>query len=143
MSFLVNATKKLTDKVPPVISPGAHAVMDYALAAVFFSGAMLFWRRNKRAGLASLFCGGAELLVAASTDYPGGLAPAMSLRMHGRVDVGLTMIAAEMPRFFDFSGEPEARFFEWNAVAMAAVAGLTDFKESGKGNQLDGLRKTA
>src|SRR5215470_12372389 len=43
-----------------------------------FVGSALFWRRNKRATVASLICGAAEVAVAALTDYPGGVKHAIS-----------------------------------------------------------------
>jgi hypothetical protein len=40
-----------------------------------------------------------------------------------------------------FSGEPESRFFRVQGLAMATVAGLTDFTGTGEGGQLKELDK--
>ena len=136
-------TNKITDKLPSVISPRAHAAIDYATAAAFFGMGLYYWKANKRAGIAGLLCGGAELITAAITDYPGGLVPSISFRMHGRIDTGLATLVGSMPSLLDFADEPEARFFEMQAIALAAVTGLTDFKGTGKSGQISELRKAA
>jgi len=61
-----------------VISPKAHAAIDYPAAATFLTMSGLLWRKNQRAALASLICGGTELLVSLLTDYPGGACPGPS-----------------------------------------------------------------
>ena len=54
MPILANATKAVTDRMPKVISPGVHAIIDYATAGTFFAMGALFWSRNKRAAVSSL-----------------------------------------------------------------------------------------
>ena len=83
MPILANATKAVTDRMPKVISPGVHAIIDYATAGTFFAMGALFWSRNKRAAVSSMVCGAAEAITAATTDYPGGVVKAMS-RWPGR-----------------------------------------------------------
>ncbi len=127
MPLLDQATKWATNRMPKVINPKAHAIIDYATAASFLAMAGLFWRRNKRAALASLVCGAAEVLTTTLTDYPGGVVKQISFETHGSIDVGISGLIASLPDMMRFSGEPEARFFRVQGLAKAAVTGLTDF----------------
>src|SRR5215470_15422747 len=70
--------------LPKVVSPSVHTVADYSTAGLFFVGSALFWRRSKRAAVASLICGAAKVAVAALTDYPGGVKHAISFPCTGR-----------------------------------------------------------
>ena len=115
------------DRLPKVIDPTTHAVLDYAVAGSFLLMGVLFWKRSKRAAIGSLFCGGAAAANIMLTDYPGGTHPIISFQTHGRIDRGLSGITAAVPRLMRFEDEREARFFEVEALANTAIAGLTDF----------------
>ena len=114
-------------KMPKVIDPTTHTVLDYAIAGSFLLMGVRFWRRSKRAAIGSLVCGGAAVANILLTDYPGGTRPILSYRAHGRVDAGIAGITAAVPRIMRFEDEREARFFEIEALANTAIAGLTDF----------------
>lgn len=136
MPVLAHTARWATDKMPKVIKPKAHAIIDYAMAASFFSMAAFFWRRNKRAAISSLVCGAAEAVTALCTDYPGGVVRQISFETHGAIDFGLCGMVASLPGMLRFSDDPESRFFRVQGIAMATVTGLTDFTGSGKGGQL-------
>ncbi len=114
-------------KMPKVIQPTTHAVIDYAVAGTFLLMAARFWKRNRRAAMGSLICGGAAVANAIVTDYPGGVFRRMEYRTHGRIDAGLAALTASIPGFLEFEDEPEARFFGLQALAESTVTGLTDF----------------
>ena len=139
MPILDHAARWATNKLPKVIDPKAHAVIDYAMAVSFFGMAAFFWRRNKRAAVSALVCGAAETITVVCTDYPGGVAKEINFETHGTIDFGLSGLAASFPDMLRFSGEPEARFFRLQGLALATVAGLTDFTGSGEGRQLEEL----
>lgn len=143
MALLLKATKAITDRLPSVISPGVHAIIDYATAGVLFAGAAYMWRQHRPAAVAALVTGIAETTVAALTDYPGGVVRKIPFETHGRIDVGLTLMTATMPEFLRFDDAKEARLFDIISVQMAAVAGLTDFTGSGEAKQLQRLEKQA
>ena len=63
MPILDQAAKLATRKMPKVITPKAHAIIDYAIAASFFAMASCLWRRNKRAAVSALLCGAAETVT--------------------------------------------------------------------------------
>lgn len=141
MPILDQATRWATNKMPKVINPTAHAIIDYAMAATFFTMAGLFWRRNKRAAISSLVCGGAEVVTALLTDYPGGVTDAISFETHGRIDFGMSGLISSMPNLMRFSDENESTFFRMQGLSMAAVTGLTDFTGTGERGQLERLEE--
>src|SRR5690242_1607595 len=143
MPFLDQATRWATNKMPSVIGPRAHAIIDYAMAASFFGMAAFFWRRNKRAAISSLVCGTAETLTALLSDYPGGVTDAISFRTHGSIDFGMTGLVSSLPNMMRFGDENEARFFRMQGMAMAAVTGLTDFTGTGERNQMERVDEQA
>ena len=135
MPILDQAVKWSANRMPKVINPTAHAVIDYATAATFFGMAGLFWKRNKRAAVASLVCGATEVLTAMLTDYPGGAVKQLSFATHGSIDFGMSGLVAGLPDMMRFSDEPESRFFRVQGLAIAAVTGLTDFIGTGERKQ--------
>jgi hypothetical protein len=143
MPFLDKAAKRIADRLPSVISPKTHAIIDYATAAAFLAASGLLWRKNRPAALGSLICGGSELLISMLTDYAGGVAKSISFPQHGRIDAGLAGMTGTMPAFLGFAETPQARFFRMQAIAKAAVAGLTDFAGTGERKQLKELGKRA
>jgi hypothetical protein len=141
MPLLDHAARFATNKLPKVITPRAHAIIDYAVAASFFGMAAFFWRRNKRAAVSALVCGTAETVTALCTDYPGGAVKEISYETHGTIDFGLSGLVASLPDMLRFSDEPESRFFRMQGLALATLTGLTDFTGTSEGNQLDELDK--
>ncbi|HET9182756.1 MAG TPA: hypothetical protein VFP59_11525 [Candidatus Angelobacter sp.] len=143
MPMLEQATKWATNKMPKVINPTVHAIVDYGMAASFFTMAALFWKRNKPAAISCLVCGGADTAISLLTDYPGGVTDAMSFETHGRIDFGMSGLIASMPNLLRFSDEKESAFFRLQGMAMAAVTGLTDFTGTGERNQRERLDESA
>ena len=143
MPLLDQSAKFVTNRLPKVINPTAHAIIDYAMAASFLAMGVFFWNRNKRAAISSLICGGAEVVTALMTDYPGGVAREISFETHGSIDFGLSGMAASMPDMLRFSDDRETTFFRLQGLTMATVSGLTDFTGTGKGRQLEKLDELA
>jgi hypothetical protein len=127
MPLLESGVRFAVGKMPKVINPGTHAVLDYAVAGIFLAMGATLWKRNRRAAVGSLVCGGAAALNAMVTDYPGGLVHAIDYRTHGRVDAGLAALTASAPRLLGFSDQDEARFFSFQALAETVVTSLTDY----------------
>jgi hypothetical protein len=139
MGMLETGVKAVSGRMPKMISPTAHAVIDYAVAGSMFIAAAMLWRRHRRAAIASLACGVAEVATDMITDYPGGVKPMISFRTHGRVDGGMATLVGSMPLALNFADDAEARWFRTQGVAIAAVTGLTDFE----GGRLHELRRAA
>ena len=127
MALWQKGLRMAVGKMPKVIDPRTHAVLDYAVAGSFLLMGILFWKRNKRAAVSSLFCGGAAAANIWLTDYPGGAHTLISYKTHGHIDTGIAGMTAAMPRLLRFEEESEARFFEVEALAETAIVGLTDF----------------
>src|SRR5215467_11669754 len=118
MPLLQKSIQLLGKPLPKVITPKAHAIADYGIAALFLIGAVLFWNKNRGAAKAGL---------AATTDSPGAFQPRISFASRKKIDLGLSTMAASMPTFLAFEDERERSFFRMQSVAMAGVAVLTDF----------------
>jgi hypothetical protein len=130
MALLDTAVRTAANRMPKVISPKTHAIIDYATAGAFFLAGALMWRRHKRAAISSFICGAAETATAMMTDYPGGVTPVIDFETHGKMDAGLSALTATMPTLMAFGDDREAMFFRGQAVGMAAVTGLTDFEDT-------------
>jgi hypothetical protein len=128
MALMEMGVRTLTNRLPKVIGPKTHAIIDYGMAASFFIVGGLLWKKSKRAAISSFICGGSELTTAMLTDYPGGIAKAISFPTHGRIDAGFAGVIASMPNLMGFSDRPYANFFRGQGLGMAAVTGLTDFE---------------
>lgn len=128
MPLLARSIQLLGKALPKVIPPRGHDIADYSTAALFFAGSALFWRRSKRAAVASLVCGATEIAVAALTDYPGGAKGTISFPLHQRIDFGLAGMAAAMPGFLAFDDERETAFFQAQSALIALLTTLTSFE---------------
>jgi hypothetical protein len=115
-------------RIPARIGPRTHAVLDYAVAGSFLFMAARLWGRHRRAALASLLCGGVATANALLTDYPGGVFEVIDYKTHARIDAAIGAIAAAAPRMLGFHTDPEARFFNIEALAETVATTMTDFE---------------
>lgn len=127
MALLNSVTKVVAKALPSTISPKAHAMVDFITVGTFVAAAALFWRRNKRAAVAALICGGADLAVSLLTDYPGGVNRVISYAAHRDIDLGLAGLFATMPDFLAFQEDREKNFFALQGAAITALAEVTNF----------------
>lgn len=127
MPLLETGVRAVTGKMPKVITPRFHAIADYAVAGSLLLMGALLWRRNRRAAIAALACGAAEVATAAITDYPGGLSRSISFKTQGRIDAALATAIGSMPIVLDFANDREALAFRVQGIAVAAITGLTDY----------------
>jgi hypothetical protein len=130
MALVNSGIKAVTERMPKVISPKTHAIIDYATAATFFAGAAMFWKNHKRAAIASLVCGAAEFGTVLMTDIPGGAADFIDLDTHLKIDAGLAAGLQTLPTLLGFGGDPRAWFFRAQGMSIGAVAGLTERQSS-------------
>jgi len=127
MPLLESGLRYAAGRMPKVIKPGPHAVLDYAVAGIFLAMGARLWKRNRRAAVGSLVCGGVAAINAMITDYPGGVVHAIDYRTHGQIDASLAAMTAAAPKFLGFSDDDEARFFGIQALAETVVTSLTDY----------------
>ncbi len=128
MAILDTSVKALSNRLPKVISPKTHAIIDYATAGSFFLMGALLWRNHKRAAIGSMVCGAVEANTAMMTDYPGGVAKIISFETHGKINAGFAGFVGMLPTLLGFGGEKESWFFRGQAMGLAAVTGMTDFE---------------
>ena len=129
MAIINKAARVAAKPFPDVISPKVHAILDYVTAASFLISAAVFWRRNKRAAVAALVSGAAELAVSLLTDYPGGVMKGINFKTHRDIDLGLATMIATMPKFLAFKDEGERKFFTAQGAVITVATELTRFPE--------------
>lgn len=129
MPMLNSLTKVAAKPLPRMISPKAHAILDYVIVGTFFASAGWFWRRNKRAAIASLLSGGAKLAVSLMTDYPGGVRKVIHYPVRREIDLGIAAMVATMPEFLAFKNEPQRKFFLAEGALITAVNELAQIPE--------------
>jgi len=127
MSLWQKGLRMAIGKMPKIIDPTTHAVLDCVVAGSFVVMGVVFWNRRKRASIGSLLCGGAAVANIMLTDYSGNSRKLISYKAHERVDMGLAGMTAAIPGLLRFGDKPESRFFEIKALAETAIIGLTDF----------------
>lgn len=125
MAVLNSLTKIVAKPIPRIVSRKTHAMVDYANVGLFLGTAALFWRRNRRAAMASLICGGAELALVLLTDYPGGVNKVISFSTHRELDYSLAAMAASMPESLAFEGHDETKFFRVQGALITLLGELT------------------
>ena len=129
MPIINSLTKLLAKPIPRIVSPKAHAIVDYVTIGSFLLSAGYFWKRSKRASLAALICAGSQLAVSMMTDYPGGLRKVISFRTHGEIDLGLAAMTATMPEFLAFKDDSASKVFLAQGAFITAASELTRFPE--------------
>jgi hypothetical protein len=127
MALAQQAVGVLNKKLPKVISPTVHAVIDYAMVGTFILMGALFWKNNRRASIAAFSCAAVEATTTLLTDFPGGVADVISLETHGRIDGALAGATASLPNLLGFGDDPEAKYFRIQGLAIGAVTGMTEF----------------
>ena len=127
MALMQKGVALAAGRMPKMISPRVHSALDYAVAGSFLLMGAWYWRRNRRAAVGSLLCGGATAAVSLLTDYPGGARKVISYPMHGQIDGGLIAMTAAMPKLLHIENEPEAKAFARQALAKTAITAMTNF----------------
>jgi hypothetical protein len=127
MALMQKGVALAAGRMPKMISPRVHSALDYAVAGSFLLMGALFWKRNRRAAIGSLLCGGATAAVSLLTDYPGGVRKVISYPMHGQIDTGLIAMTAAMPKLVNIENDRSAKFFARQALAKTAITAMTNF----------------
>jgi hypothetical protein len=122
-----------THMLPPgrrtaaVISPGQHAVLDYAVSGTFLTMARSMWTHNRRAAILALANGGMVAAMSMMTAYPGGLTRTISFKQHRTGDIIQAALAGLGPIALGFGHTPEAKYFYGQALSEVAVIAATDW----------------
>jgi hypothetical protein len=118
---------EMTDGAPKIISPGVHAVLDYAVAGTFLAMGAYYQRRHRKAATLAFLNGAMVLGLSLITDYPGGVWRAISFKGHGVADAMQAVLAGAGPLAMGFADDPEANFFYSQAASEAGVIAMTDW----------------
>jgi hypothetical protein len=124
MSLISESSKT---KLPKMVSPAAHGIIDYAHSAFFLGLGLLSWRSNRRAAWAALSTSGFILVQSLATDYRFGAKPLISFETHGKMDAVFASTSWMVPLLFGFKGTTAAKVFEANSLAESSVVGITDW----------------
>ena len=121
------ALHQIETRLPKVISPTTHGVIDYCHVAFFAGMAAVCWKNNKPAALAAAGTSAMLLAEALLTDYKLGVKRVLPFSKHGQIDGGFAALSFAIPKSFGFAGTGAARVYQANGFVAAAVVGLTDW----------------
>jgi hypothetical protein len=113
-----------------IISPRAHGVLDYVVAAAFLAAPSALGLSGA-AALLSWTLAGVHLGLTLLTAFPLGAIKLIPFKVHGWIEfvVGPTLIA--VPWILGFAQDPTARVFYIAAGALIFVTWLaTDYRAS-------------
>lgn len=129
-SAISETARHLTDAAPDVtkaISPAQHAVLDYGVAAAYFTYGASMRARHRGAARLAFVSGAMVLGMSLLTDYPGGVFRRISFRGHRTGDIIQAALAGLGPLVFGFGGDREANYFYGQALSEAGVIAATDW----------------
>ena len=129
MSLTTTALQQIEAKLPKVISPTTHGIIDYCHSAFFATVAVVCWKNNRRAALAAAGTSALVLVQGLFTDYKPGLKRVLPFSVHGQLDGGFAAFSLAIPNTFGFAETKAARIFQANALVEAIVVGLTDWSD--------------
>lgn len=129
MPLVTAALQQLEARLPKVISPTTHGIIDYCHAAFFATFAAICWKRNRPAAIAAAGTSGLVLVQSLFTDYKPGLKHLIPFSVHGQLDGGFAAFSLAIPKTFGFAETKAARVFQINALVEATVVGLTDWND--------------
>lgn len=121
------ALHQLEAKLPKVISPKTHGLIDYGHAAFFATVAAVCWKSNRKAAIAAAGTSALVLVQSLLTDYRWGVQKLIPFEVHGEMDGGFAALSLGIPKAFGFEETPAANIFRANAFVEATVVGLTDW----------------
>jgi len=132
MAVLSSATDAVTRRLPKLVSPEMHRTADHLISGVLIAGGLALLRSNRRGAYASLICGGSLLGLSLATDYQGRERNPVNFARHGKAEMGMAIILAELPEILRFE-KRTIQYFAVNAAALIALANLTHFHSRNRG----------
>jgi hypothetical protein len=126
MALLSSATDAATRRLPKFVSPDLHRTADYVISGVLIAGGVALLRSNRGAAYISFICGGSLLGLSLATNYPGRQRKLIKFARHGKAEMGVAILLAELPEILRFE-KRTSQYFAVNAAALIALANLTHF----------------
>jgi hypothetical protein len=109
------------------ISPAQHAVLDYGVAAAYFTYGVSMRARHRGASTLAFVNGAMVLAMSMLTNYPGGVFRKISFRGHRTGDIVQAALAGLGPILFRFGTDREANYFYGQALSEVGVIAATDW----------------
>jgi len=110
------------------ISPAQHAVLDYGVAAAYFTYGASMRSRHAAASRLAFVNGAMVLGMSLLTNYPGEVLRKLSFRGHRSGDIIQAALAGLGPILFGFGGDREANYFYGQALSEVGVIAATDWE---------------
>lgn len=130
MAFSSTTLRQLEKRLPKIISPTTHGIVDYCHAAFFATVAIVCWKKNRRAAYAAAGTSAFVLTEALFTDYKPGVKRVIPFSVHGQLDGGFAALSPAIPWIFGFSGTKAARIFQLNSLVEGTAVGLTNWSDA-------------
>ena len=127
MSVLTSAADVATRRLPKLFTADAHHAADYLMVGSFAAAGLWFFRRNRRAALASWISGASLLGLTLLTSYPGKERRYLAFPLHGKIETGMAAMVASMPEFLRREDEKERHYFTVKAGLLTVLSNLTSF----------------
>src|SRR6185437_9503562 len=127
MSVLTSAADVATRRLPKLFTADAHHAADYLMVGSFAAAGLWFFRRNRRAALASWISGASLLGLTLLTSYPGKERRYLAFPLHGKIETGMAAMVASMPEFLRLEDEKERHYFTVKAGLLTVLSNLTSF----------------
>ena len=124
MPFLIKAADLATRNFPKILTPQAHKKADYILMIGFGLAGLVYWKRDRRAAIASILCGGSMLALTLTTHYNVPVGDQMSFSEHKRAELGMAALCSLLPGVLQ-TGKMARTHFLAQAAALIAVSNMT------------------
>lgn len=121
------ALHQIEAKLPKVISPQTHGIIDYCHVAFFAGMAAVCWKSNRRAAIAAAGTSAFVLVESLLTDYKYGVKRVIPFSVHGQMDGGFAATSLALPKILGITDTAAGKVFQVNAFVEAAVVGMTDW----------------
>ncbi len=113
-----------------IISPKIHGIIDYIVVIFLLSSSFLFDLKGT-ASIIAYSLGIIHLLLTVLTDFQAGLIKLIPFKIHGLIELIVSIVLIFVPWIFGFSDDISAKyFFIGFAIAVFLTWLLTNYKNN-------------
>ena len=106
-----------------LISARVHGILDYVTVAGFLVAPTVLGFTDRPAALCYALAA-VHLLMTLATAFPLGIVKAVSFRLHGGVELAVSIALVVLPWILGFGGFHAARYFFYGAAAVIFLVWL-------------------
>jgi hypothetical protein len=110
-----------------IISPSLHAILDYAVVLFLWISPSLF-DFSDYISTFTYVLGGIHLLLTVTTAFKGGLIKLIPLRIHGLIELLVSVALVVLPRMLAFTNDTDKAFYTGFGIAVFLTWLLTDYR---------------